>query len=282
MHILVPACITLTCIYFLQRSITSLVNVNHLSTCISCFYLLVHRRRVCTSSRHITHKLLLTRSSQICLRAVGDLHIINELLHVCSYIPTFMRCETWTLHMIHMNVYTYALHKHRCRKLETCALLMNYVYMYNLHNPTCRRCETCSTQCRMGSCFCEPCWKRSSRMQRRNDTACCSSMIPSSSRWSKPRTCWWRRWKGRGWWEGGGGKGREKGESWEWWMVGVRCTAKSRFWNLSLLMFLTWGIHSYTGQTGFSSHLISSRLCPSTAGCSPPSMSSIFVCLLPS
>ena len=30
------------------------------------------------------------------------------------------------------------------------------------------------------------------------------------------------------------------------------------------------------------SHLISSRLCPSTAGCSPPSMSSIFVCLLPS
>ena len=31
-----------------------------------------------------------------------------------------------------------------------------------------------------------------------------------------------------------------------------------------------------------SSHLISSRLCPSTAGCSPPSMSSIFVCLLPS
>ena len=29
-------------------------------------------------------------------------------------------------------------------------------------------------------------------------------------------------------------------------------------------------------------HLISSRLCPSTAGCSPPSMSSIFVCLLPS
>ena len=26
----------------------------------------------------------------------------------------------------------------------------------------------------------------------------------------------------------------------------------------------------------------SSRLCPSTAGCSPPSMSSIFVCLLPS
>ena len=32
----------------------------------------------------------------------------------------------------------------------------------------------------------------------------------------------------------------------------------------------------------FSSHLISSRLCPSTAGCSPPSMSSIVVCLLPS
>ena len=30
------------------------------------------------------------------------------------------------------------------------------------------------------------------------------------------------------------------------------------------------------------SHLISSRLCPSTAGCSPPPMSSIFVCLLPS
>ena len=30
------------------------------------------------------------------------------------------------------------------------------------------------------------------------------------------------------------------------------------------------------------SHLISFRLCPSTAGCSPPSMSSIFVCLLPS
>ena len=29
-----------------------------------------------------------------------------------------------------------------------------------------------------------------------------------------------------------------------------------------------------------ASHLISSRLCPSTAGCSPPSMSSIFVCLL--
>ena len=35
-------------------------------------------------------------------------------------------------------------------------------------------------------------------------------------------------------------------------------------------------------RTSPRSHLISSRLCPSTAGCSPPSMSSIFVCLLPS
>ena len=31
---------------------------------------------------------------------------------------------------------------------------------------------------------------------------------------------------------------------------------------------------------GTVTHLISSRLCPSTTGCSPPSMSSIFVCLL--
>ena len=36
------------------------------------------------------------------------------------------------------------------------------------------------------------------------------------------------------------------------------------------------------GQSEDNDLIISSRHCPSTAGCSPPSMSSIFVCLLPS
>ena len=41
------------------------------------------------------------------------------------------------------------------------------------------------------------------------------------------------------------------------------------------------GCHQFA-SSGNIADLISSRLCPSTAGCSPPSISSIFVCLLPS
>ena len=70
---------------------------------------------------------------------------------------------------------------------------------------------------------------------------------------------------------GGGGEGR-KGET--------HFRDKERERECVCVCVCVWERERERERSDHLSHLISSRLCPSTAGCSPPSMSSIFVCLL--
>ena len=64
-------------------------------------------------------------------------------------------------------------------------------------------------------------------------------------------------------------------------MKRLSLTRRQNFISLSFKPMVRLGI-CLGACVHHTSHLISSRLCPSTAGCSPPPMSSIFVCLLPS